>query len=133
MDRALLSVPELVDSDCNAKFNKIDAVVIDNNAIQVMLIMGRRDPAIRFWLIPVVQQQKSYNNSTGSKYLSLTYHTQQIVHTTKRTIPKLIQFLHATSGSPPVKTWCKYAVTKIIHIHIMNMMIGIQLTGYPSV
>jgi hypothetical protein len=55
MDKALLSVPELVDADCNVNFNQKGVVVIDNNTEQVIL-KGRRDPATRLWLIPIVQQ-----------------------------------------------------------------------------
>ena len=56
MDKALLSVPELVDADCNVNFDKQSVVVIDNKTEQVIL-KGRRDPATRLWLIPIVQQQ----------------------------------------------------------------------------
>ena len=61
---------------------------------------------LKHWHIP-----HAANNST--------YH--------QRTNPKLIPYLHAmVAGSPPVKTWCKYAVTEIIQI---NMTMGIHLTG----
>jgi hypothetical protein len=56
MDKALLSVPELVDSDCNVNFNKNTVVVIDNNTKKVIL-EGKRDPATRLWLVPIVQQR----------------------------------------------------------------------------
>ena len=56
MDKALLSVPELVDADCNVNFNKESVVVINNNTQQVIL-KGRRDPATRLWLIPIVQKK----------------------------------------------------------------------------
>jgi hypothetical protein len=36
MDKALLSVPELVDSDCNVNFDKNTLVVIDNNTQKVI-------------------------------------------------------------------------------------------------
>jgi hypothetical protein len=106
MDKALLSVPELVNADCDVNFNKQSVVVIDNNIEQVIL-KGRRDPATRLWLIPIVQQQIELQHQFKFKIP-----TSDVTHTVnsayqQRTVSKSIQFLHATAGSPPVKTWCK--------------------------
>jgi hypothetical protein len=59
MDKALLSVPELVDADCNVNFNKTGVVVINNKTKQVIL-EGRRDPATRLWLVPIVHIRSKY-------------------------------------------------------------------------
>jgi hypothetical protein len=106
MDKALLSVPELVDADCNVNFNKTSVVVINNNTKQVIL-EGRRDPATRLWLIPIVQKKLQLQHKFKFKIppTAVPHAANSAYH--QKTIPKLIQFLHATAGSPPVKTWCK--------------------------
>jgi hypothetical protein len=106
MDKTLLSVPELVDADCNVNFNKKGVVVIDKNTEQ-MILKGRRDPATRLWLIPIVQQPIKLQHQF--KFKIPTIDVPHTVNSTyqQRTVSKLIQFLHATAGSPPVKTWCK--------------------------
>jgi hypothetical protein len=106
MDKALLSVPELVDSDCNVNFDKKTVVVIDNNT-QKVILEGRRDPATRLGLVPIVQQQIELQHQ-----FKFNIPTTAIPHAAnsayhQKTISKLIQFLPATAGSPPVKTWCK--------------------------
>jgi hypothetical protein len=72
-----------------------------------VILKGRRDPATRLWLIPIVQQQIELQHQFKFKIP-----TSDVPHTVnsayqQRTVSKLIQFLHATAGSPPVKTWCK--------------------------
>jgi hypothetical protein len=106
MDKALLSVPELVNADCTVNFNKRSVVIIDNDTQQV-IIKGQRDPATRLWLVPIVQQQIQLQNKYKFKILtSAVPHTANSAYH-QRTISKLIHFLHAIAGSPPVKTWCK--------------------------
>jgi hypothetical protein len=106
MDKALLSVPELVDSDGNANFNRNTVVVIDNNT-QMVILEGRRDPTTRLWLVPIVQQQIKLQHQFKFKIptTAIPHSANSAYH--QKTISKLIQFLHATAGSPPVKTWCK--------------------------
>jgi hypothetical protein len=106
MDKALLSGPELVDADCNVNFNKTNVVVINNKTKQVIL-EGRRDPAIRLWLIPILQKKLQVQNKFKFEIppTAVTHAANSAYH--QKTIPKLIQFLHVTAGSPPVKTWCK--------------------------
>jgi hypothetical protein len=106
MDKALLSVPELVDANCNVNLNKTGVVVINNNTKQVIL-EGRRDPATRLWLVPIVQQQIKLQQQYKFKIptTAIPHAANSAYH--QKTIPKLIQFLHATAGSPPVKSWCK--------------------------
>ena len=45
MDEALLSVPELVDVDCNVNFKKRDVVVVIDNNMKLVILKGRRDLA----------------------------------------------------------------------------------------
>jgi hypothetical protein len=105
MDKALLSVPELVDSDCNVNFDKNTVVVINNKTKQIIL-KGRRDPATRLWLVPIVQQQIQLQQEYKFKIPTSVPHAANSAYHQKK-ISKLIQFLHATAGSPPVETWCK--------------------------
>jgi hypothetical protein len=103
MDKALLSVPELVDADCNVNFDKSSVVVINNKTKQVIL-EGKRDPATRLWLVPIIQQKLQQQQSKVNHNISVPHTVNSAYH--QKTISKLIQFLHATAGSPPVKTWC---------------------------
>jgi hypothetical protein len=79
-----------------------NTVVVINNKTKQIILKGRRDPATRLWLVPIVQQQiqlqQKYkvNIPTGVPYAANSAYHQ-------KTISKLIQFLHATAGSPPVK------------------------------
>jgi hypothetical protein len=154
IDKALLPVPELVDADCNVNFNKSSVVVIDNTTEQVIL-KGRRDLATRLWLIPIVQQQIKLQHQYKFKIP-----TSDVPHTVnsayhQRTVSKLMQFLHATAGSPPVKTWCieidnnyfttwpgltsqavrkhlpKSDATAMGHLHMMRK--GIRQTNKPTI
>jgi hypothetical protein len=85
---------------------KKSVVVIDNNTKQIIL-KGQRDPATRLWLVPIVQQQIQLQHKYKFKIptFAVPHAAKSAYH--QKTISNLIQFLHATAGSPPEKAWCK--------------------------
>ena len=88
MKTSLISAPELCDADCLLILQKSHVTVY--NPEGKMILVGRRDPQTRLWMVPL-------NPPTG--------HALSAYH--KETKPALTSYLHACAGFPKKATWTK--------------------------
>ena len=90
MSTALISVPELCDTDCRVTFLKTHVTVYDST--NKIILVGRRDLQAGLWLVPLQQP-------TPNQLALIAYH--------QGSKPALTRYLHACAGYPTTATWTK--------------------------
>ena len=133
LQRPLLSVGEACDAGCNVTFNR-DSCSFYKDGKE--LLRGLRDPNTRLWLLPRYkttddlptrthpapndtrddisvrdQARHAHHGLSVTQGLGLGLPRQPSVYNlnayTTRSLPNLMQFLHACAGFPTVATWVK--------------------------